>query len=369
MMDDYPEKEQRQILSLDKKPLFSVGVRLLTLIGFVALSILLKDILILGFISLIFAIILSYPIRLFSKWVPRGAAVILTLILLIGGATGLSAFTLPKIYQQGQSVVTKLPKAIDQLEKLVSKVKSSQPMAQISQRPELTQSLGGRMTKWVESGMGAILPAAKSFIELQTGFLFVFFIGVFLAHQPTGYRNALRNLIPKRYEPVYDESYQRVAHGFGRWLIGILISMTIMGTFTGIGLTLAGIENAFFLGTLTFFGTFVPYLGALISAIPGLLIGLSQSFQHFLFACAVYLCVHILEGYIVEPIIMKQAVQIRPAVLLFSQGILGSLFGLLGIVIAAPFIVFSQILIEYLYTERFLHKGKEEPSKLQKKAA
>jgi predicted PurR-regulated permease PerM len=361
-MPDTQQKTHQHPVSLKKKPLLGVGIRLILLVVSVAFGIFIKEILILGFISLVFSIGLSYPIRLFSKWTPRGIAVLITLGLLLLGIGSLGAFTFPKIYEQGQSVLLRLPKAVDQLESWFAKIKSTQPIAQLPKGEVASLPLGSQLEKWTESHVGAIIPAAKGLVGFVSEAVFVLVLTAFLAYQPEGYRNGLRNLVPKNKEFIFDEAYQRISHGFGRWMIGILISMTLMGTLTGIGLSIVGIEDWFFLATLTFLGTSVPYVGALISAIPGLLIGLSQSFEHFLLASVVYLCVHIIEGYIVEPLIMKQTVQIRPAVLLFGQGVLGTLFGVLGIAIAAPLLVFGQILIGYLYIERHLKKGRELPT-------
>jgi predicted PurR-regulated permease PerM len=132
--------------------------------------------------------------------------------------------------------------------------------------------------------------------------------------------------------------------------------MTIMGTLTAIGLKIAGIEEWFLLGVLTFLGTFVPYVGAVASAVPGILAALAQSPRHALWAAVVYLGVHIVEGYLVEPLVMRRAVEVKPALLLFGQGLFSAVFGLMGTVVATPLIVCAQTLIDYLWVERKLAK-------------
>ncbi len=129
-----------------------------------------------------------------------------------------------------------------------------------------------------------------------------------------------------------------------------------MGTLTALGLLAIGIEDWFLLGVLTFLGTFVPYVGAVASAVPGLLVALGQSPRHFALAVLVYLGVHVVEGYIVEPLVMRRAVELKPALLLFGQGLLGALFGALGFVVATPLIVAGQVLLDYLWVERRLRK-------------
>src|SRR2546428_9759832 len=158
--------------------------------------------------------------------------------------------------------------------------------------------------------------------------------------------------MPSRYPVRFGGIWGRASRPLRLWLGGILVSMTIMGTLTGLGLALAGVNGWLLLAVLTFLGTFVPYLGAIASAIPGLLAALSQSPHHFLLALLVYLVVHMVEGYIVDPLVMKRAVHIKPALLLFFQAVAGAVFGVTGTVVATPLLVCIQEAVEYLWVER-----------------
>ena len=144
-----------------------------------------------------------------------------------------------------------------------------------------------------------------------------------------------------------------LAHGVA---LAIVVSMTIMGTLAAIGLRIAGIHDWLLLGFLTFLGTFVPYVGAIASALPGLLVALAQSPQHALYALLVYVAVHVIEGYLIAPLVMKRAVEVKPALLLAGQGAFAAIFGIPGTVIATPALVCAQTLIGYLWTERKLGK-------------
>ena len=111
------------------------------------------------------------------------------------------------------------------------------------------------------------------------------------------------------------------------------------------------------LGLLTFFATFVPYVGAIAS--PGLLVAGAQDSRHLGYAFAVYGAVHIVEGYLVEPLVMKRAVKLPPALLLVWQGFFGAVFGLVGTIVATPVLVCVQTLTQHLWVERRLGKPVE----------
>ena len=72
--------------------------------------------------------------------------------------------------------------------------------------------------------------------------------------------------------------------------------------------------------------SFVPYVGAIASAIPGLLAALAQSPRHLLYAAIVNQAVHVVEGYLVQPLVMRRAVEVKPAALLVCAQVLTGLF-------------------------------------------
>jgi predicted PurR-regulated permease PerM len=160
---------------------------------------------------------------------------------------------------------------------------------------------------------------------------------------------------------MLDELWARLGTSLRRWTAGILVSMLVNGVLAAVGLYFAGIEGWFLLGILTFAGTFIPYVGAIASAVPGLMIGLAESPLHMLYAALVYVGVHIAEGYLVSPLVMRRAVLLRPALLLFGQLFLGAIFGLPGVVVATPLLACAKVAVGYLYVERRLGKREDRP--------
>ena len=338
----------------------AISLRIIAFLLLLAVAVLVRNVLLLSFIAVLLAVMMSYPVNFLSRILPRSIAVILTLILMLAGIGALGALTIPKVTEEFQSVMKRLPDAIDQLEEVYAKFTRSPPVPQLPAGQEIIDPLGKRFGGLLESGIKGFIPAAKGLFETFATPLFILILAAFLVYQPRAYKNGVRNLTPRNRESIFNETCNRLSVGLKHWVGGILASMLLMGIFTGVGLAIAGIENWFMLAIFTFLGTFVPYLGAIASALPGLLIGLAQSPQHFLYACLVYIGVHVLEGYIVQPLIMKEAVAIRPALLLFGQAVLGSLFGVLGIIVAAPLLACMQIVVQYLYVERLLGRTPEE---------
>lgn len=330
----------------------------LRVIGCIALALGLwqaRDVLLLGFVGVLVAVVFSFPVRWLERAVPRGLAVILVLVGLGGTVGTLAWFAAPALGEQVSAVRESAPRAIARARKWIASAERG------DQRPAAAAKDaagdGSATRKLAETAAEGAVGAAVAGVSAVVETVLVIVLAAFLVHEPDLYRRGVRRLVPPRHEAVFDELWRRLAEGLRRWVGGILVAMFIMGTLAGAGLLVAGIENWLLLGGITFLGTFIPYVGAVASAIPGLVVAFGQSTRNFWFAVGVYVGIHVIEGYIVEPLVMRRAVELNPALLLAGQAVFGAIFGPLGLIVASPAMVCIQIAVEYLWVEHRLQKS------------
>jgi predicted PurR-regulated permease PerM len=123
-----------------------------------------------------------------------------------------------------------------------------------------------------------------------------------------------------------------------------------------IGLWLLHIKLAFTLGLFTGVMIFVPYLGAILSEIPAVLIALIQGPGKVIEVLILYLGVHVLEAYVLTPMVQRRAIRLPPAVTIMSQMFMFSITGILGIAVATPLAATVIVTVKELY----LHEKAEE---------
>jgi len=108
------------------------------------------------------------------------------------------------------------------------------------------------------------------------------------------------------------------------------------------------------LGIITGILAFVPYLGAITAFIPVEIIALAESGSMGLYAAIVYTVLHLIEGYILTPVIQERAVAIPPVLLLTMQIVMMALFGIMGVFVATPLALVLVIIVQMLYVEDVL---------------
>jgi predicted PurR-regulated permease PerM len=105
-----------------------------------------------------------------------------------------------------------------------------------------------------------------------SGLVLVVMGGAFFAANPATYRNAVIKLLPPAQHARAADVLADCGEGFRLWLLGQLLSMTIVGALAGLGTWAIGLPAPFALGLFAGLMEFVPVLGPVIGAIPSLLL-------------------------------------------------------------------------------------------------
>jgi len=194
------------------------------------------------------------------------------------------------------------------------------------------------------------------------GTVIVFFAGLYLAYHPQSYLQGVLRLVPGaargRTAEVLAASHEELKH----WLLGQLFSMALVGATTGVGLALAGVPSPLALGIIAGLGQFVPVVGPMAAAVPGLLAALAAGPETFAWAALVYVVAAQFEANLVTPLVLRQMAQLPMAVTLFAVLAMGILLGPLGVLFATPLAVVIYVVVKMVYVEDMLGEGRKAPS-------
>jgi predicted PurR-regulated permease PerM len=130
--------------------------------------------------------------------------------------------------------------------------------------------------------------------------------------------------------------------------------MCFVGVMVTVGLLVIGVPLPFTLGLLAFLLEFVPYLGPVAAFVPIVLVALAVSPELALSAVVLYGVIQFVESYLILPLVHQRVVDLPPALLLFFQVLLGTLGGVLGIIVSAPLGIALIVVVQMLYVEDVL---------------
>lgn len=321
----------------------------LIVIGLVTVLILvwtLLPVLMLVFGAIVFAAMLLSLAHLLQRLVPVSDGIALAVVLvLLSTSLGLMLWLFgSQVSSELATLVETLPPAYEQFNDWVEDTTIGRLLAE--------------QTGILRNNVGRIATSAGAIAMTLSGgvmnLLLVFIGAIYIAAQPGLYRAGMLQLVPRSVRTVFADALDASARALRLWLGGQLIAMAAVAVLTGLGLWLLGVPAAFALALIAFLFDFVPIIGPIAAAIPGILLGFTVSPRIGVATAVLYLVIQQLESNLLQPLIQQRAVELPPALLLFSLLVFGGLQGFTGLLLAAPLTVVLYVLVKRLYVREML---------------
>jgi predicted PurR-regulated permease PerM len=297
----------------------------------IALLVLTSKILLVLFAGVLFALVLRAAAGAAERYlhIPYKAALAACVVLLVAGAGLGFYFALPAMGAQLREAGKTLPDTVQRVSQALHL--PALGIAGASKPQDLAANIE-KLTSHAATAVGTS-------VEVFGGFVVLFFVAVYGAADPESYSKILLWFAPSSKKRVVRRIVNVSASNLQRWLLGRLVAMLFVGVASGIAFVVLHVPLAFPLAVLAGLLTFVEYIGAFASAGPPILLALSQSPTRALWVAVVFAALHVIEGYVLTPLLAKTAVRFPPATTLASQALLSALLGPLGLTFATPLMV------------------------------
>jgi predicted PurR-regulated permease PerM len=178
----------------------------------------------------------------------------------------------------------------------------------------------------------------------------VIFVAVYLLANVRKLKAAYLRAAPKRYRSDARELWDAFAYSLTRYLSGLGLDMFAQGALSAVGLFLLGVPYALLLGTWVALTAVIPYLGAWLGAVPGVVVALTISPTKALLTALLFLAIQQLDGNVLQPTIQGRVLNL-PSILIFLAVIAGGeIAGLLGVIFAVPTLAVLKVLFDFFRT-------------------
>lgn len=306
-----------------------------------------------SFFMLVFAaVVLAAVFDTIASWLcrktnmPRSAGLALSVIGLIAVFTGAFVLFGSQLAQQFDTIRQAIPAALEDVEGLLDRYGLG------SSARDLVEAGGADLSELTSKAGGYALAAGSGIAD----FILVIVGAIFLASNPATYRRGLLLLVPSKAEDVVAQGLDDSARGLRGWMVGQAVSSLVVAALTWAGLALLGVPASGGLGLIAGLLDIIPMIGPVIAGVPAVLLAFTVSPITALWTLVLFLVIQQLQGNFLQPMIQKHAVDVPPAVLLFSVFAAGLLFGFLGILLAAPLTIVVYVLVQRIYVRTILGK-------------
>ena len=297
-----------------------------------------------------------------KRKLPRGLAVVLVMLGLLGTLVGVGFLVVPPIIEQSSVLATQSDtysrNIAEQLQVVLDRFPQLQSLlpAKVQDADNLKQvgkALSPQFEQFIRAHSGDLTGFVVSTLRAMVGGLITFLLALllttFILLNPIPLVSGFLCAVPARHRDAAGRSVARIEEQMLAWIRATLINGAITGVSTGLLLYFIGVQPALVFGALAFFGEFIPNIGPFIAAAPALFVAAGMGGTKFLLAGAAILFVQQVESNLLVPFVMGRQLELHPFSIIFFALAFGSLFGLAGAILAVPAAAVVKVLFDEFY--------------------
>ena len=285
-------------------------------------------------IAIIIAQALMPVVAFLERWVPRAIAVVAIYLVLIGGVGGLIWLILPSLLDQAQMLANNAPEMLTRLRDFMDDFDAEATEQVFGAAESLASRFGDTL-------IGLPLTVFSGTIE----FILVIFMSAYWLIAAPSLRSFTLSLFPEERRDRASGVMDAMGQTMGGYVRGEVIDAIVVGTVAFIGMSIIGLEFTLILAIIVGFGELLPVIGPIITAIPPILVGLSDSLEQGIIVAVFFLVLQQLESNVILPLVMRNQADVPPLLSLISISAGSALGGLLGAIIAIPLVSALRIMV------------------------
>jgi len=293
------------------------------------------SVLVLVFISILIATAFGPLINfLETKKIPRSLSSLIIILLFFVAFGFLIASVISPLVEQTQGFIDRLPELVEKI---------SPYKIGLDSIPTQAFSVPNQVLKLA--------------VGTLTGFIATFtmlVISYYMLQERPRLKKHLKTWLGTKSSHYY-HIITKLENRLGKWVIGIILLMIIVGVLSYTGFALIGLPYAVALGVIAGILEIIPNIGPVVAAIPAIIVGFSVSPTHGFAALVVAVLVQQLENNLLVPKIMQKAVGLNPIITIIALLIGYKLGGPALAIISLPITLSIQEIISHLHLNRKNH--------------
>ncbi len=280
---------------------------------------------------------------------PKSISALITIIVLIGILTGIVFLFVPAITRQAQMISKiNVEEVVNYFAGVINQMQGLLLSYNIIGDNETLQSILDRQIRSiinVTDFSNIIEKSLNAASVVFIGFFSVIFLSFFFLRDRQLLKSGILLFAPDRFQAEVQNILHKTKIMLSRYFIGLISQLFIMMILLSIGLSVFGIENAILIGFFGGFMNVIPYLGPIIGATIGTVLGMSsdlglglydQAFNSGITVILVFSVANLIDNFVIQPLIFSNRVNAHPIEILLVILMAGSLAGIPGMILAIP---------------------------------
>jgi len=302
-----------------------------------------------------------------GKGLRRGLSVLVTYVLLLAGVAWLFAYLIPILITNVQDFINNLPGYVDAGERIYYRLQEEIPILGMATVEKAVADMVDSATTFTKTSVAKLVMEVPSYIKKLTATVTDSFVAIitsiYLLVDIERIKVSAKRLIRSVFkEKQADTIYLFVDDAdriFGQYIRARVLTSVLVFILTFIGFTAYGVPYATLFALVAGITNVIPFYGPIIGFLIIVPLTLLISPDKAIFAGVFTIVLQQLEGYIIDPMVMGDSVDMRPFWVLMAVTV-GGVFGLAGMVLGVPVAAFIGTQLSRLTAARVGPKPAEE---------
>ena len=323
------------------------------------------------------AIVLSFPVRALSHVMPRGLAILVTVLALIGVVVLGFIVLGPLLLEQLSNLVVRIPTIANSANRAFIEVIGFLNDRQLlpSSNPEefgqrVVTDLFDRAQNLTENLLRSIISFIPRAFSFGIALFGVLFVAIYLLVDVRKVKAAYLKTAPVRYRRDFRDLWDAFGESLSRYLGGLAVVVVVQGVLAGFALYLLDVPYAILLGVWVSATAIIPYLGAFLGGIPAVVVAavfedsdptIESTTTRVILVIAVYIVIQQLEGNLLTPRIQGSALKVHPIIVLLAVIGGGQLAGIAGVIFAVPAVAVLRVFFDFFRARLRTEPTPDEP--------
>lgn len=284
-----------------------------------------------------------------KKGMRRGIASVLAYLLFLMIIYLIISTMVPMITEQINDFVGTLPNIIntvkDWIDNLFSNLNNNSTYNFTATKLEIFASIEDIGRSITENLPDFFVGVVKGLFSTVGTVSIALIIGFYMLFDFNNISKKFIEILPKKYRDDGSELLTEINTSLRGYVQGVLIDAFIVFLTTSIAFWIIGLKAPLLFGLICGITNIIPYVGPYLGGAPAALVGFTQSTATGIIIIVALCIIQFIDGNIFNPFIMKKAMKLHPVTIIIGLLIFGSLFGILGMILATPLIAIGKLLL------------------------
>lgn len=309
------------------------------------------------------ALLLSFPVRLMSRFIPRWLAIPIAFVLLLALVVLAFLILIPALVSQLAALASTVPVLASSVEEDVRNLLGLlRDRGLLQESPEdLVSNVSGvaleRLQGLAQGLLGGVFGFISGLANAAVQLFGIAFVAVYLLVDAERFRRFFLSVVPASYREDANLLWRQLGTSLSRYLGGLSIILAVQGILSASALWVLDVPYPLLLGAWVSLTAIIPYLGAFLGAIPAIALALTVSPTTAVLAALLFLAIQQFEGNLLTPYIQGQSVRVHPIVVLLAVLFAAEAAGIVGIIFTVPTLAVLRVLFDF-FSERLRVRGR-----------